>query len=88
LKANWWTKLLALIASPVLMRFKKRVDPSRYNGATLLGLRGIVVKSHGGADVLGFRMAIERAYIEVQHDLIADLSAHVERMNLVATEKA
>jgi phosphate acyltransferase len=81
LKANWWTKTLALIASPVLMRFKKRVDPSRYNGATLLGLRGIVVKSHGGADVLGFRTAIERAYTEVQHDLIADLSAHVERMN-------
>jgi phosphate acyltransferase len=87
LKANWWTKLLALIASPVLMRFKKRVDPSRYNGATLLGLRGIVVKSHGGADVLGFRMAIERAYTEVQHDLIADLSAHVEHMNLLGAAK-
>ncbi len=87
LKANWWTKLLALVASPVLMRFKKRVDPSRYNGATLLGLRGIVVKSHGGADVLGFCTAIERAHTEVQHDLIADLSAHVERMNLVASDK-
>jgi phosphate acyltransferase len=87
LKANWWSKLLALIASPVLMRFKKRVDPSRYNGATLLGLRGIVVKSHGGADVLGFRTAIERAYIEVQHDLIADLSAHVERMNVIPPDK-
>jgi phosphate acyltransferase len=86
LKANWWTKLLALIASPVLMRFKKRVDPSRYNGATLLGLRGIVVKSHGSADVLGFRMAIERAYIEAQHDLIADLSAHVARMNAIASD--
>jgi phosphate acyltransferase len=86
LKANWWSKLLALIASPVLIRFKKRVDPSRYNGATLLGLRGIVVKSHGGADVLGFRMAIERAYIEVQHDLIADLSAHVGRMNANAAD--
>jgi phosphate acyltransferase len=86
LNANWWTKTLALIASPVLKRFKKRVDPSRYNGATLLGLRGIVVKSHGGADVLGFRMAIERAYTEVQHDLIADLSAHVERMNAVSAD--
>jgi phosphate acyltransferase len=87
LNANWWTKTLALIASPVLMRFKKRVDPSRYNGATLLGLRGIVVKSHGGADVLGFRTAIERAYTEVQHDLIADLSAHVERMNVANVDK-
>jgi phosphate acyltransferase len=81
LTRNWWTKAIAAIAMPVLKRFKARVDPSRYNGATLLGLRGIVVKSHGGADVLGFRTAIERAYTEAQHDLIADLAAHVERLN-------
>lgn len=80
LTRTWWTKAIAAFAMPVLKRFKARVDPSRYNGATLLGLRGIVVKSHGGADVLGFRTAIERAYTEAQHDLIADLSAHVERL--------
>lgn len=81
LKATWWTRLLAAIASPVLIRFKRRVDPSRYNGATLLGLRGIVVKSHGGADVLGFKMAIERAYTEAKHDLIAELSERVAVLN-------
>lgn len=80
LTRNLFTKAIAALAMPVLKRFKARVDPSRYNGATLLGLRGIVVKSHGGADVLGFRTAIERAYTEAQHDLIADLAAHVERV--------
>jgi phosphate acyltransferase len=82
LKRTWWTKAIAVVAMPVLKRFKARVDPSRYNGATLLGLRGIVVKSHGGADVLGFRTAIERAYTEAQHDLIADLAAHVARLQV------
>ncbi len=82
LTRNAFTKAIALVAMPVLKRFKARVDPSRYNGATLLGLRGIVVKSHGGADVLGFRTAIERAYTEAQHDLIADLSAHVARLQV------
>ncbi len=81
LKATWWTKLLAAIASPVLMRFKRRVDPSRYNGATLLGLRGIVIKSHGGADVLGFKTAIERAYTEAKHNLIAELAERVAALN-------
>ncbi len=85
LKRTWWTKLLALIAMPVLQRFKKRVDPSRYNGATLLGLRGIVVKSHGGADVLGFQTAIERAYAEAKHDLIAELTQRVAAMNTAQT---
>jgi phosphate acyltransferase len=82
LTATWWTKLLALIAMPVLKRFKNRVDPSRYNGATLLGLRGIVVKSHGGADAMGFQMAIERAYVEAKHDLIAELTERVRVLSL------
>jgi phosphate acyltransferase len=81
LTANWWTKLLALIAMPVLKRFKKRVDPARYNGATLLGLRGIVVKSHGGTNALGFQMAIERAYIEAKHNLVGELTERVRVFN-------
>lgn len=81
LTRDWASKLIAAIAMPVLKRFKKRVDPSRYNGATLLGLRGIVVKSHGGADVLGFKTAIERAYTEASHKLIAELSERVELLN-------
>jgi phosphate acyltransferase len=86
LTASWWTKLLAFIAMPVLKRFKNRVNPSRYNGATLLGLRGIVVKSHGGADELGFQMAIERAYVEAKHDLIHEISMRVESMNQATTK--
>jgi glycerol-3-phosphate acyltransferase PlsX len=58
---NWLTKLAALVALPVLKDFKNRFDHRRYNGASFLGLRGIVVKSHGSADVLAFCCALERA---------------------------
>jgi glycerol-3-phosphate acyltransferase PlsX len=58
---NLLTKFAALLAMPVLNSFKNRFDHRRYNGASLLGLRGIVVKSHGSADVLAFRCALERA---------------------------
>ena len=63
---NWLTKAAALVALPVLKAFRRRIDPRRYNGASLLGLRGIVVKSHGGADALAFANAIEVAILEVQ----------------------
>jgi glycerol-3-phosphate acyltransferase PlsX len=56
-----YTKLAAVLARPVLESFKRRVDHRRYNGAHLLGLRGIVIKSHGSADVLAFEHAIHRA---------------------------
>jgi len=55
------TKLAGLLAMPVLKAFKFRLDPRRYNGANLLGLKGVVVKSHGSADVFAFRHALERA---------------------------
>lgn len=55
------TRLIAIVALPVLTHFKRRVDHRRYNGASLLGLRGIVVKSHGSADAFSFRNALERA---------------------------
>ena len=74
-------KMSAAVAYPVLKRFKARMDPSQHNGATLLGLRGIVVKSHGGADVAGFATAIERAYEEARHDLIAELTVRVTALN-------
>ena len=60
------SRLAALIAWPVLNRFKKRVDPRRYNGASMLGLTGIVIKSHGGTDVLGYANAIEIALLEIE----------------------
>ncbi len=58
---NLLTKLGALMALPALRSFKRRFDHRRYNGASLLGLRGIVVKSHGSADALAFFTALERA---------------------------
>ena len=57
-----FSKLAALVALPVLKRFKHRVDPRRYNGAALLGLRGLVFKSHGSADAFAFEQALGRAY--------------------------
>jgi glycerol-3-phosphate acyltransferase PlsX len=55
-------KLAAVLAYPALLAFKRKVDPRRYNGASLIGLMGIVVKSHGGADALAFGYALRRAY--------------------------
>ena len=72
------TKLMGLIALPVLKLFKQRLDPSRYNGASFLGLRGLVIKSHGGADILGFRTAIELAEVEIAQDVIRKISEKVE----------
>jgi len=69
-KRSIFTKLGALFALPVIKRFKHRVDHRRYNGASLLGLRGIVVKSHGSADSFAFEFAIERACEEVRYGLL------------------
>ncbi len=66
---NWLSKCMGLMAYPVIRNLKKRIDPSRYNGASLLGLNGIVVKSHGGANVLAFTHAIHQALVEVEHDI-------------------
>ena len=65
-----FSKMAALVALPVLKRFKARVDPRRYNGAALLGLRGLVFKSHGSADALAFEHALLRAYDAARHRLL------------------
>lgn len=67
---NWLTKLAGLIALPALKHLKNRIDPSRYNGASMLGLNGIVIKSHGGANELGFQYAIEQAVLEAQSNVV------------------
>jgi glycerol-3-phosphate acyltransferase PlsX len=64
------SKLAALVAMPVLRRFKHRVDPRRYNGAALLGLRGLVFKSHGSADAYAFEQALARAYDAARNRLL------------------
>jgi glycerol-3-phosphate acyltransferase PlsX len=65
-KRNFLTRLSALIALPVLRSVAKRLDPSAYNGATLIGLRGIVIKSHGGANIKAYSCAIQAAVKEVE----------------------
>ena len=65
-----FSKLAALLARPVLQRFKHRVDPRRYNGAALLGLRGLVFKSHGSADAYAFEQALARAYDAARNRLL------------------
>jgi len=67
---NWWTRLMALAALPVLRRFKARVDPRRFNGAALLGLKGLVFKSHGSADVFSFGQALNRAHDAARNRLL------------------
>ena len=63
-KKNMLTRIAGIVAYPVLKAFKNRMDPRRYNGASFLGLRGIVVKSHGGADIFAFQHAIKTAIEE------------------------
>ncbi len=62
---NIFTRTVGLFALPVLKAFRNRIDPRRYNGASFLGLQGIVVKSHGGADAMAFANAIRIAMLEV-----------------------
>lgn len=74
---NPLTKLAGLVAMPVLKAFKRRVDHRRYNGASLLGLRGVVIKSHGSADAFAYGFAIEHAISEVRTGVLAHIT---ERM--------
>lgn len=66
---NLFAKLAALVALPVLNALRRRLDPRQYNGASLVGLNGIVIKSHGGTDAVGFEYAIRVAAAEVQNQL-------------------
>jgi glycerol-3-phosphate acyltransferase PlsX len=75
---NLFTRLAALIAMPVLKAFRRSIDPRHYNGASLLGLRGIVIKSHGGADSMAFGNAIKVAILEVREDLPERISSYLQ----------
>lgn len=76
-KRNWLTKIAALIAISVLNNFKQRFDHRRYNGAILLGLKGISVKSHGSADVLAFGNAISRACDAAENGVLDRISGRI-----------
>ena len=77
---NIITRLVGLIALPVLHAFRRKIDPRHYNGASLVGLRGIVIKSHGGADVVAFENAINIALIEVGKAIPQRISSELESL--------
>jgi glycerol-3-phosphate acyltransferase PlsX len=76
---NFLTKTVALLAKPVMNNFKSHVDPGQYNGASLLGLKGIVVKSHGNADLDSYFQAIKEAYIEAHVKITDKISNQLTR---------
>jgi phosphate acyltransferase len=78
-KRNWLTRVAGLAALPILNGFRRTMDPRRYNGASLLGLRGIVVKSHGGADELAFENAIYIAEKEIHANIPQRIGEQVGR---------
>jgi glycerol-3-phosphate acyltransferase PlsX len=76
-RRNVLTRLVAVASLPVINAFRRRVDPRRLNGASLLGLRGIVVKSHGSADALALEVAIDRAWEEANRGILERISQHL-----------
>ncbi|HET7062388.1 MAG TPA: phosphate acyltransferase PlsX [Nitrosospira sp.] len=79
-KRNLLTKFAGLVAIPVIKAFKRRIDHRRYNGASLLGLRGIVIKSHGSADTHAFGFAIARAVEEVRGGMLHHIRERIAQL--------
>lgn len=77
---NWLTKAVAFAAMPVLKSLSKQIDPARYNGATLAGLQGVVIKSHGAATRLGIAHAIYEAMAEVRKDVLTKIRTQVSQL--------
>ena len=78
---NWWLRWLSLLMSRRLKDFKSSIHPSVFNGAHLLGLNGVVVKSHGSADAAGFLSALETAIVAARHQLPSVLAPILEKNN-------
>lgn len=82
-------RFAGLVALPVLKALRRRMDPGRYNGASLLGLRGVVIKSHGSADAYSFGKALERAVEEVRNDVIQRIARRMSQAHpAVPVERA
>jgi len=77
---NLLTRIVGLAAAPVLRHFTRRIDPRRYNGASLLGLQGVVIKSHGGADALAYANAIDIALIEIDKAVPQTIGHEIGRL--------
>ena len=78
--SNIYSRFAAMIAMPVLKSLESKIDPKRYNGASLLGLRGIVIKSHGGAERVSFATAIDEAIIEVKNNIPERINEKLEQL--------
>ena len=78
---NWFTRLAGLISLQVLNRLKGRLDHRRYNGASLVGLRGIVIKSHGSADAMAFEQALRRAHEAARNGLLDRIAKALPRLS-------
>jgi phosphate acyltransferase len=81
---NLLTKMAAIVVRPVINRFRRRVDHRRYNGATLIGLRGVVIKSHGSADVFAFGFAIQRALEEARTGVLRHIEERMSHIQKTA----
>jgi glycerol-3-phosphate acyltransferase PlsX len=79
-KSSLYSKFAGLVAMPVLKALKRKIDPKRYNGAPLLGLSGIIIKSQGGAERESFATAIEEAIIEVENNVPDKINAKLEQL--------
>jgi glycerol-3-phosphate acyltransferase PlsX len=80
-KRNLLTRLAGMVALPVIRAFKRKMDPRRFNGASLLGLNGVIIKSHGSADVFAFEQAILKALEEVRGGLLRRIADQVNAHN-------
>lgn len=78
-RRNPWNRMVGLLALPILKGLKKRIDPRRYNGASLLGLQATVIKSHGGADRVSFGNAIDIGVVAVDKDVPQRIDHHLEK---------
>lgn len=78
---NFFARIQAILASPVLRRLRIEMDSRKYNGASLVGLNGIVIKSHGGADSYAFQHAIDTALVEVQNQVPAQIGNLLQQEN-------
>ena len=85
---NWLSKAAAFVSLPVLNRLRARVDNRRHNGATLLGLRGIVIKSHGSADAYAYGFALQRARDAVRNGLLAGTTEAIDGLRQTLREAA
>lgn len=86
-KRSFISKLGFFLALPSLRRLKKKMDPRRYNGAMLIGLKGISIKSHGGTDAFGFANAIGVAIDSARHDLVGSIAEQLKAVAFLGEEK-